>query len=73
MERESHGFNLPPSKVVVSGDDADFPGACVATSEQVSYDVTKDGQRFLINTQVKNVDTHPMTVILNWDAEMKKK
>jgi serine/threonine protein kinase len=45
----------------------------VATSEQVSYDVTSDGQRFLINTQVKNADTHPMSVILNWDAEMKKK
>jgi eukaryotic-like serine/threonine-protein kinase len=44
-----------------------------ATSEQVSYDVSKDGQRFLINTQVKNADTHPMSVILNWDAEMKKK
>jgi hypothetical protein len=44
-----------------------------ATSEQLSYDVTKDGQRFLINTQVKNGDTHPMSVILNWDAEMKKK
>jgi Tol biopolymer transport system component len=45
----------------------------LGTSEQVGYDVTKDGQRFLINTQVKNADTHPMTVILNWDAEMKKK
>jgi serine/threonine protein kinase/Tol biopolymer transport system component len=45
----------------------------IGTSEQVSYDVTKDGQRFLINTQVKNADTHPMSVILNWDAEMKKK
>jgi hypothetical protein len=44
-----------------------------ATSEQFSYDVAKDGQRFLINTQVKNADTHPMSVILNWDAELKKK
>jgi eukaryotic-like serine/threonine-protein kinase len=44
-----------------------------ATSEQVSYDVTKDGQRFLINAQVKNADTHPMSVILNWDLEMKEK
>jgi eukaryotic-like serine/threonine-protein kinase len=44
-----------------------------ATSEQVVYDVTKDGQRFLINTQVKNTETHPMSVILNWDAELKKK
>ena len=44
-----------------------------ATSEQTSYDVTRDGQRFLINTQVKNADRQPMTVILNWDAEIKKK
>jgi eukaryotic-like serine/threonine-protein kinase len=44
-----------------------------ATSEQVSYDVTKDGQRFLVNTQVKNADTQPMSVIVNWDADLKKK
>ena len=44
-----------------------------ATSEQVSYDVTKDGQRFLINTQVKNADTHPMSAILNWDAQFTKR
>ena len=30
----------------------------------------KDMQRFLIYTQVKNADTHPLFVILNWDAEM---
>jgi Tol biopolymer transport system component len=45
----------------------------VATSEQVVYDVTQDGQRFLINTYVKNGAVQPMTVVLNWDAEMKKK
>jgi dipeptidyl aminopeptidase/acylaminoacyl peptidase len=45
----------------------------VATSEQVVYDVTQDGQRFLINTYVKNGPVQPMTVVLNWDAEMKKK
>ncbi len=44
-----------------------------ATSEQVSYDVSKDGQRFIIITQVKNADIQPMTVILNWDADLKKK
>ena len=45
----------------------------VATSEQVAYDVTRDGQRFLINTYVKNGKIQPMTVVLNWDAESKKK
>jgi Tol biopolymer transport system component len=45
----------------------------VATSERVTYDVTKDGQRFLINTQVKNEDRQPMSVVLNWDADLKRK
>lgn len=48
------------------------PRELVATSERVTYDVTKDGQRFLINTQVKNAETQPMSVILNWQAGLKK-
>ena len=47
--------------------------ARVATSEQVEYDVTQDGQRFLINTHVTSGEIQPMTVVLNWDAELKKK
>jgi Tol biopolymer transport system component len=49
------------------------PRQPVATSEHVVYDVTQDGQRFLINTYVKNGVVQPMTVVLNWDAEVKKK
>jgi eukaryotic-like serine/threonine-protein kinase len=49
------------------------PRQPVATSEHVVYDVTQDGQRFLINTYVKNGVIQPMTVVLNWDAEAKKK
>jgi Tol biopolymer transport system component len=45
----------------------------VATSELVTYDATKDGQRFLINTQVKNEDMQPMSVILNWADDLKRK
>jgi serine/threonine protein kinase/Tol biopolymer transport system component len=44
----------------------------LATSEQVVYDVTKDGQKFLINTSEKNFDAQPMSIILNWDAALKK-
>jgi hypothetical protein len=44
----------------------------VATSELLAYDVTPDGQRFLINTHVKNGEVQPMSVVLNWDAESKK-
>ncbi|MEY2413768.1 MAG: eukaryotic-like serine/threonine-protein kinase [Acidobacteriaceae bacterium] len=45
----------------------------VATSELVSYDVTKDGQRFLINTQMERAEMQPMMVVLNWAEELKKK
>lgn len=42
-----------------------------ATSEQFFYDVSKDGQRFLINTQVKT-SMRPMSVVLNWAAKLEK-
>jgi Tol biopolymer transport system component len=48
------------------------PREPMATSEQVVYDVTQDGQRFLINTYVKNGEIQPMSIVLNWDAESKK-
>ena len=41
--------------------------------DQFFYDVSRDGQRFLINTLVKSAETQPMSVTLNWDAELKKK
>lgn len=44
----------------------------VATSERFSYDAAKDGQRFLVNTQLKNPDAQPMSVILDWDAALNK-
>jgi hypothetical protein len=41
-----------------------------ATSEPFFYDVSKDGQRFLVNTQSKTAMT-PMSVVLNWAAKLK--
>jgi hypothetical protein len=34
--------------------------------------VSGDGQRFLIITQMKQAETAPMTVILNWPAKLNK-
>jgi hypothetical protein len=36
------------------------------------YDVSRDGQRFLINAQVKRAEIEPMSIILNWTAKLKK-
>jgi eukaryotic-like serine/threonine-protein kinase len=36
------------------------------------YDVSRDGQRFVINTQVRQASTTPMSVVLNWPAKINK-
>jgi serine/threonine protein kinase len=45
------------------------PREMFATSELFSYDVSSDGQKFLVNTQLKTEMT-PMSVILNWTAKL---
>ncbi|MFZ0276077.1 MAG: protein kinase [Candidatus Sulfotelmatobacter sp.] len=46
-----------------------YPREFVATSEQFFYDVTRDGQKFLINTQFKSAKT-PISVVLNWSSTL---
>jgi len=36
------------------------------------YDVSRDGQRFLIITPVKEAEAAPMSVVLNWTANLNK-
>ena len=48
------------------------PRESVALSDQVRYDVDRSGQRFLINTQVKKGEAEPLSVVLNWDAGLKR-
>jgi Tol biopolymer transport system component len=36
------------------------------------YDISPDGQRFLVNTVVGEVKANPITLVLNWAAEIKK-
>jgi hypothetical protein len=47
------------------------PREMVATSERFAYDVSKDGQRFLINTQLKSA-LMPMSVVMDWTASLNK-
>ena len=44
----------------------------VAGSELVMYDVTRDGQRFLINTRMETTHSQTMMVILNWPVVLDK-
>jgi eukaryotic-like serine/threonine-protein kinase len=59
---------------------AGFPSALFVTHPRqpisamdfFSYDVTADGQKFLVNTKVDTSNSAPLSVILNWAAELEK-
>lgn len=36
------------------------------------YDVTPDGEKFLVNTKVDTSNSAPLSVILNWSLEVEK-
>ena len=36
------------------------------------YAVTADGKRFLVNTEVEEATSSPITVVLNWTAGLKR-
>jgi Tol biopolymer transport system component len=48
------------------------PRDAAATSEQAFYDVSRDGQRFLINTEPKQAGIEPMSILLNWTSKVIK-
>lgn len=39
----------------------------------IPYTVSADGQRFLVNTPIEEDNSSPVTVVLNWMAELKKR
>ena len=47
-------------------------GLAPSGSYSQQYDVTLDGQRFLINTDVSDVTAAPITVVLDWTAAIQK-
>ena len=48
------------------------PRQPVSFNDLFVYDVSRDGQRFLINTPVKQADSQPMTIVLNWPAKLNR-
>ena len=48
------------------------PRQPVALFDLFIYDLSRNGQRFLINTQVKQPETAPLSVILNWASELER-
>jgi hypothetical protein len=44
----------------------------ISSQDLLSYDVSADGQRFLIATKVDEGNTAPLSVLLNWTSGMDK-
>ncbi|HEY6148426.1 MAG TPA: hypothetical protein VIZ69_12030, partial [Thermoanaerobaculia bacterium] len=44
----------------------------ISSADLFSYDVSADGQRFLVNTDVGELASPTLTVVLNWTAESKR-
>jgi len=48
------------------------PRQPVSTNDLFAYDVSRDGQRFLIATQMTQAEGTPMSVVVNWPAKLNK-
>ena len=46
------------------------PRQPISLNDRFVYDVSRDGGRFLINTPVKQAETTPMSILLNWPAKL---
>jgi hypothetical protein len=49
-----------------------IPRQPVLVNDLFVYDVGRDGQRFLINTEGKQAETTPTSVVPNWPAKLNK-
>jgi len=48
------------------------PRQPLSAQDFFTYDVTADGQKFLVNTRADTVSSAPLSVVLNWTSEMEK-
>ena len=48
------------------------PRQPISAMDFFTYDVTADGQKFLVDEKVDTSNTAPLSVVLNWSSEMEK-
>lgn len=48
------------------------PKALFAEKNEISWDVTSDGKRFLMSALPGGGGQTPITVVLNWQADLKR-
>ena len=48
------------------------PQQIIGSLSILGYDITSDGQRFLVMTRNRRLASQPLTVVQNWTAMLKK-
>ncbi len=59
-------------KEVGANFEASVPRLLFAKAGMVGYDVSRDGQRFLVGVALEEGSTEPIAVVLNWTADLKR-
>ena len=52
--------------------DAAVPLFKLDSINDIRYDVSPDGQRFLISTRERGAVSTPFTIVLNWTSDLKR-
>lgn len=66
VERSRDGSALQPGSPVALFQTRIAGGSVPGSPNKQQYDVSADGQRFLINVRAEESTTSPITVVLNW-------
>jgi serine/threonine protein kinase/dipeptidyl aminopeptidase/acylaminoacyl peptidase len=65
---DNNGFEASPSRTLFQTRRREQ----ISSTDLFTYDVSNDGQRFLVNTDVGETNSSVLSLVLNWDAEYKK-
>jgi hypothetical protein len=74
-ERDLMSVRLQPGSQLAAGVPEklfNLPIPDFAPSFQNNYVVAANGQRFLVNTLIRDAATSPISVVLNWTVELKR-
>ena len=68
VKTDGDTFEMGTPQVLFDIRGAPLPGALGGSA----FDATSDGQRFLIGMAVQEATSSPITVVLNWAADLKR-
>jgi dipeptidyl aminopeptidase/acylaminoacyl peptidase len=72
-DRRIHSVEVRPGEAFEAGAPRPLFATQIARLPWPFYDVTADGQRFLVNELVRSEEPEPITLVVDWPAALKEK